>query len=270
MKYVNTPLPPKSKINQPQFIQNSNLHILNDSSDLENSFYANINEKQKNINQIIVDSADLRYDYQLKLLSLRNPFPILKEIDPFLLSKIRTHKIIAIHFETIIFYWILLYIILFIINFLFYIQLGFILHYHYINRELTHNGMFYLINSFAFNSILFINSILAIYNFSKDQPIYNCLSEFNIQIEIGLILLLINLWMGDLLIDQTYITFLDKYTFSSTFNDCFISLLLIIFIINFKMKSFFEEYIRYIPVKYDLIPKEGIVQNQESIEILFK
>ena len=50
---------------------------------------------------IIVNSADLRYDYQLKLLSSLNPFPILKEIDPFILSKIQTHQTIAIFFKQI-------------------------------------------------------------------------------------------------------------------------------------------------------------------------
>jgi hypothetical protein len=265
LKYVNTPFQPTAQINPSQSIQSFNPQILNDSSDLENNFYTNINKKQTNI---IVDSADLRYDYQLKLLSSHNPFPILKEIDPFILSKIKTHKTIASFFKQINFYWMVIYAILLIINLLFYIQLSFILHCHYINKELANNGVFYIINSFIFNSILFIDSVVAIYNFLKGQPIYNCLSEFNIQIEFAFILLLISLWMRDLLINQTYLAFLKETTFSSTFDNWFIILLLIILIINFKMKSFFEEYIRYIPIKYDLIPNEGIIQIQETIEVI--
>ena len=111
--------------------------------------------------------------------------------DPFILSKIKTHKTIASFFKQINFYWMVLYAILLIINLLFYIQISFILHCHYINKELAHNGVFYIINSFIFNSILFIDSVVAIYNFLKGQPIYNCLSEFNIQIEFAFILLLI-------------------------------------------------------------------------------
>lgn len=248
-----------------QHNQNPHLKLLNDSSDLEDNYYTTNAKKQ---NAIIIESADLGYDYQLKLLSSNNTFPILKEIDPFILAKIQTHKTIAIHFETIIFYWILSYSFLLICNLLFYIQLGFVLYYHHLNKELTHNGVFYLINSFAYNSILFIDTLLAMFNFGKGQYIYNCLSEFNVQLEIAFVLLLIQLWMGDLLMSETYITFLKEKTFTDSFVNCFVGLLLVILVMNFKMKNFFEEYTRYVPVKYELIPNEGIVHKNEAVEVI--
>ena len=178
--------------------------------------------------------------------------------------KIKKHETILKHYHSIILYWKILHIILFLFNIPLILHLSF-LGQHKINVKCT----FYILICASVIVLNMIGNFYSLIKLFQNKPIEATNETSNFCLLISFCLIFLALILNKKLLGKQVYYFLNNKT---NYEKIFESLLMIVFailIVTFKMKEIYNDCKSNIPKKYTFIPEQekdkiNNVENEED------
>ena len=181
--------------------------------------------------------------------------------------KLEKHETILKNYQTIILYWKILHIILFLSN------IPLIIHlYNLENNDINVKCTFYII--LCANVIIFnlLNNVYCLIKLFQNKPIDATHKNSNLCLCYSFCLIFLALVLNKKLLGKGVYNYLNNKTNYQKIFECLLMIVFAILILTFKMKELYKDCKDNIPNKYSFLPnqenedeKENINNNNENI-----
>ena len=230
-----------------------------DSKENEDSFIEAMQSEKKPI--YILDSNDCDIDRQLRNYALRHEL-VEQEIEQRILKEKMSNSQIARNYYCVNYWWEFSYMFILVMSI--FLTGHLILFNKHSNIE---NNLYNAILGITIITII-IAGVISIINFNNRKSICICSSFNNMLLITPLLLVIFILWYAHIVFPKDMLDYLNEMTyFNSLMRIIFVALMLLL-IFNYKMKEFFDEYVSYLPMKYERIPNNRELNELEGYKMI--